>query len=125
LRSKRAIGSGSETAGIGEGLIDGAVRSKYRAALQELSPKGLNMGITQSIHPATLFEMRFDSLSDAGRALALPCDEAGRIDLDAMSEPVRNSYFYARAMRGWQYAATPRVVPRKALDRGKGGSPCA
>jgi len=82
----------------------------------------LKVGITQSLSSAAQFEVRFDSLFDAGRALAFPCDEAGRVDLDTMSERVRNNYFYARAMRGWHDAATPRIVP--ALDRAKASSHC-
>jgi hypothetical protein len=79
------------------------------------------MGITQSLHSAAQFEVRFDSLFDAGHALAFPCDDAGRVDLDNMSERARNNYFYARATRGWRYVATPRVVPRAELDRANGG----
>lgn len=46
------------------------------------------------------FELRFQSLFDAGRAYAFPCDAAGRVDLDALGERVRNSYLYARAVVG-------------------------
>jgi hypothetical protein len=73
------------------------------------------MGITQSVNSLPQFEVRFDALFDAGRALAFPCDEAGRVDLDTLSERGRNNYFYVRALRGWRYA-TPRVVPRKGFD---------
>ncbi|HEV8260425.1 MAG TPA: hypothetical protein VGQ19_06700 [Burkholderiales bacterium] len=84
--------------------------------------KDLKVGITQSPHSAAQFEVCFDSLFDAGGALAFPCDGAGRVDLDTISEHERNKYFYARAMRGWRYVATPRVVPRVELDGGIGGS---
>lgn len=42
----------------------------------------------------------FRPLYPAGRGFAFPCDPQGYVDLDAMSERVRNSYFYARAMIG-------------------------
>lgn len=78
--------------------------------------------LTQPVSSAAQFEVRFDCLVDAERALAFPCDEAGRVDLDTMSECVRNNYFYARATRGWQYAMTARIVPRHSLDYTKGRS---
>lgn len=56
------------------------------------------------------FELRFQSLFDAGRALAFPCDAAGRVDLDALSERARSNYFYARSFIGRDFA-TPSVLP--------------
>lgn len=58
--------------------------------------------------------LRFQSLFDAGRALAFECDEQGRVDLDAMSERSRNNYFYAHTVIGRDFA-TPRVVRRETL----------
>ena len=46
------------------------------------------------------FELRFQSLFDSGRGFAFPCDPSGRVDLDRLSERVRNNYLYARAMVG-------------------------
>ncbi len=46
----------------------------------------------------------FQPLFRAGRTFTFPCDPQGRVDLDAMSERVRNNYFYARAMRGRELA---------------------
>jgi hypothetical protein len=71
------------------------------------------MGIVQAVISPSRFEVRFDSLFTAGRGMVFPCDEAGRVDLDALSDRGRNSYFYARAMMGRQYAA-PRVVPARS-----------
>jgi hypothetical protein len=50
------------------------------------------------------FELRFQSLFDEGRALAFPCDAAGRVDLDTLSERSRCNYFYARSVVGRDYA---------------------
>jgi hypothetical protein len=50
------------------------------------------------------FELRFDSLHRPGRALVFPCDAAGRVDLDGLSERARDNYFYARAVIGREYA---------------------
>jgi hypothetical protein len=44
-----------------------------------------------------------------GRALAFPCDDHGQVALDALSEPARRNYFYARAFVGREYAQ-PRVI---------------
>lgn len=56
------------------------------------------------------FELRFQSLFDAGRALTFPCDAKGLVDLDALSEKARNNYFYARAVVGHDFAR-PVILP--------------
>ncbi|KQV60180.1 hypothetical protein ASC95_01510 [Pelomonas sp. Root1217] len=53
-------------------------------------------------------ELRFRSLFDEGRGYAFPCDPQGKVVLDAMSEPARCNYFYARAMVGREFE-TPEV----------------
>jgi hypothetical protein len=50
------------------------------------------------------FELRFQSLFTSGRGYAFPCDRAGQVDLDALSESARNNYLYARAMVGRELA---------------------
>jgi hypothetical protein len=50
------------------------------------------------------FELRFASLFDAGRSYAFPCDERGRVDLDALSERARTNYHFARAVIGRDFA---------------------
>jgi hypothetical protein len=57
------------------------------------------------------FQLRFQSLFDPGRGYAFPCDAAGHVDLDALTETARNNYLYARAMIGRE-VATPAVQPR-------------
>jgi len=49
------------------------------------------------------YELRFDSLFVAGRGLAFPCDAAGQVDLDGLSERARRNYLYARAVVGREY----------------------
>ncbi len=56
------------------------------------------------------FELRFRSLFQEGRALAFACDADGRIDLDRLSERTRQSYLYARALVGRDFAQ-PEVLP--------------
>jgi hypothetical protein len=56
------------------------------------------------------FELRFQSLFNEGRALAFPCDAAGHVELDALSDRARTNYFYARAVIGRDFAF-PAVHP--------------
>jgi hypothetical protein len=56
-------------------------------------------------HADSLFAVRFDSLFVPGRALIFPCDECGRVDLDALPDRARNNYLFARAMVGKDFAA--------------------
>ena len=70
-----------------------------------------------SMHPSLPqgeYEVRFQSLFDAGRAFIFPCDERGQVDLDALSERARNNYFYARAVVGRDFAP-PSVLRRDPL----------
>ena len=55
------------------------------------------------------YELRFESLFQAGRALAFPCDARGGVRLDALSERARQNSLFARAGVGREYA-TPVVL---------------
>lgn len=54
--------------------------------------------------PRPRYELRFRSLFDEGRAYAFPCDAAGRVDMDALSERARHNYLYARTVVGREVA---------------------
>ena len=49
-------------------------------------------------------ELRFQSLFQPGRAIAVPCDATGQVPLDALSERLKNAYLGARALVGREYA---------------------
>jgi hypothetical protein len=49
-------------------------------------------------------ELRFQSLFDAGRYYAFPCDAAGNVDMDALSDQARSNYLYARAVIGREFS---------------------
>lgn len=51
------------------------------------------------------YELRFESLFHAGRALAFPCDARGGVSLDALSDRARQNYLFARAVVGREYAS--------------------
>jgi hypothetical protein len=53
---------------------------------------------------STPYELRFRSLFNPGRGYTFPCDASGHVDLDALSECERNSYFYARTVVGREFA---------------------
>jgi hypothetical protein len=59
---------------------------------------------------AARFELRFQSLFKEGRGYAFDCDASGRVDIDALSNSMRNSYLFARTLIGREYA-TPVVIP--------------
>jgi hypothetical protein len=54
------------------------------------------------------YQLRFRSLFDPGRAYVFPCDQSGRVNLDALSERARANYLYARNVVGREFA-TPDV----------------
>ena len=58
------------------------------------------------------YEIRFESLYQVGKALAFPCDAAGHVELDRLSDRARTNYLYARAVVGREFA-TPAVVARE------------
>ena len=61
---------------------------------------------------ASGYEIRFESLYQAGKALAFPCDAAGHVEMDSLSDRARNNYLYARAVVGREFAS-PAVVARE------------
>jgi hypothetical protein len=60
---------------------------------------------------AAEFELRFRSLFDEGRGYSFPCDAAGHVDIDALSDGARNNYFFAHTVIG-RDVAMPAVLPR-------------
>ena len=59
------------------------------------------------------YELRYQSLFNAGRAYAFPCDAEGHVDIDALSDHARGNYFYARAVVGRELSV-PSVIIRVA-----------
>jgi len=50
------------------------------------------------------YELRYRPLFDMGRALAFPCNVLGEVPIDDLSAPALESYLYARAVVGLEYA---------------------
>lgn len=94
-------------------LIEYPVRSKsYRNRRDRQTNLGTTEMLTlvrESPVPDT-YELLFATLEGDTRGIAFPCDVQGHVDLDALSDSSRNTYFYARAVVG-------RVFARPAVQR--------
>ena len=55
-------------------------------------------------------ELRFQSLFDAGRCYAFPCDAAGHVDMDSLSVRALENYLYARTVVGREFAHPALVI---------------
>ncbi len=51
------------------------------------------------------YELRFQSLFHAGRALAFPCDREGEVQWDAMTDGARANFLRAQRSVGREYAS--------------------
>jgi hypothetical protein len=58
----------------------------------------------------TKYELRFQSLVGSGRAYVFPCDLAGNVDLNQLSDRARTNYLFARAVVGRELGV-PAVRP--------------
>ena len=62
---------------------------------------------------AVRYELRFQSLSNAGRAFVFPCDADGNVDLAALSDKARMNYLHARTVVGRDLSC-PAVIANPA-----------
>ena len=58
--------------------------------------------LAESASPS--YELCFRSVAEPGRAVSFPCDAAGRVDLDALTEQARRDYLFARTVVGHLFA---------------------
>jgi hypothetical protein len=67
-----------------------------------------------SMDPSTTvrYELRFQSLSNAGRGYAFPCDAEGNVDIDALSDRARMNYLLAQKAVGRDLSC-PAVVANR------------
>ena len=61
-------------------------------------------------------ELCFVALEDGHEGYAFPCDPAGHVNLDRLTERERIDYLYARAVVGRE-VAPPSVIPRRPPPR--------
>ncbi|MBU4180078.1 MAG: hypothetical protein A3E51_00905 [Burkholderiales bacterium RIFCSPHIGHO2_12_FULL_67_38] len=61
---------------------------------------------------ACAYLLRFLSRDGRGQDVTVPCDEAGNVDMNALTEHLRNTYLGARAMVGRDYSCpTVQTAP--------------
>ncbi len=89
-------------------MVQGIACAHIRNMRQSLTAPTGDLKMIESTKPQ--FELRFQSLFDAGRGFSFPCGPTGQVDLDGLSERARNNYFYARAMVGRELAV-PALRP--------------
>jgi hypothetical protein len=65
--------------------------------------KSMNASTSIACQPATC-ELRFQSLFDAGRSYAFPCDAIGNVDMDSLSDKACANYLYVRTLIGREFA---------------------
>jgi hypothetical protein len=83
-----------------------------------LPPEGaMNSGIVQGCIPVQ-FELRFFHLFCPGRWYSFPCDAQGCVDLDSLSESLRNNYLFARALVGHELSAPVTWASHSSIDPG-------
>ncbi|MEP7058983.1 MAG: hypothetical protein ABI809_14555 [Caldimonas sp.] len=63
------------------------------------------------------YDLRFESLVTPGFAFEFPCDADGHVNMDALTDTVRENYLYARTVVGREYAL-PIVIGAVALTDG-------
>ncbi len=59
------------------------------------------------------YQLTFQPLAGPGGGYAFPCDDHGRVDLDALSDRARNDYLFARALVGHTLAAPAVLACRR------------
>jgi hypothetical protein len=75
-----------------------------------------------SVNPETPSQpthlLHFEPLTAGDAGLDVPCDPQGRVGLDALTEKLRNDYFFARTLIGRLFAApTVRLAQGLATVR--------
>ena len=73
-----------------------------------LANAAANRALSATVAATRRYEIRFQSLFNAGRAMAFPCDRNGLVDLDELSTRAVTNYFFARTLVGRDFA-TPTV----------------
>jgi hypothetical protein len=65
------------------------------------------MNPAQIIVPSSVarYELRFQSLFHSGRGLSFPCDHAGEVDWEQMTEGARASFLRAQQAVGREWAS--------------------
>lgn len=100
LQPQRCVGprNPSKLVRLRRMFIDRSARTAAEPIAEEHTMNELASAPRRPLH-----ELRFMSLFNDGRGLAFPCDAAGHVDLDGLSERSRENYFYARTFIGREF----------------------
>jgi hypothetical protein len=71
----------------------------------------MNLQPTSTAETTGSYLLRFTSLYNQGRGIAVPCDAAGNVDTGSLSLRLRLAYLRARLMVGREYSR-PTVQPK-------------
>jgi hypothetical protein len=77
----------------------------------------MNAGSMQGCIPVQ-FELRFSHLFCPGRGYSFPCDAKGCVDLDGLSDSLRNNYLFARALVGHELSAPVTCASQSSIEPG-------
>lgn len=70
--------------------------TQFRPTIQQAAEAAVAGAPTHLLH--------FEPLDAASAGLDIPCDPQGRVGLDALGDPLRNDYLFARALIGHLFA---------------------
>ena len=70
----------------------------------------MNASTTTTTRQAARYVLRFSPLIDHGQTYAFPCDAAGHVAIDALSDRGRVDYLFARTLIGRDFSL-PAVQP--------------
>jgi hypothetical protein len=67
-------------------------------------------GIVVALAPVSHYELHYARLLGVGRSFVFPCDAAGNVEVDSLTERARENYLFARSAVGVEMSL-PTVRP--------------
>lgn len=67
-----------------------------------------------ALAPVSHYELHYVRLLGIGRSFVFPCDAAGHVAVDSLTERARANYLFAQSAVGVEMSA-PTVRPRQAI----------
>jgi hypothetical protein len=68
--------------------------------------------IVVALAPVSHYELHYARLLGVGRSFVFPCDAAGNVEVDSLSERARENYIFARSAVGVEMSLpTVRAAP--------------
>lgn len=71
-------------------------------------------GIVVALAPVSHYELHYARLLGVGRSFVFPCDAAGNVEVNSLTERARENYLLARSAVGVELSLpTVRAAPRR------------